>query len=127
MKGKGRQTMPCHLLKVAVYNCDPRLIQWCKTTFGCGWVGVKQPKTKPTNRVGYKWEISGRKAEAILEQCFPFFLIKREQAEIGLAFQATMKRRQQRRISPLLLAERDSLKVQLSALKHMEFPSVHVA
>lgn len=74
-------------LRVAVTNTDPRLIRWLVSVFG-GAVS-RYSRTNPKHRFTMKWHASCRQAEAILQRCRPFFIAKREQAEIAIAFQQT--------------------------------------
>jgi hypothetical protein len=76
-----------HLLEVRVYNCDPRLIVWCKQTFGGGNVKpVRKANPKPTWKKELVWYVGGKEAEAILLGCFPYFIIKQKHAHVALAF-----------------------------------------
>lgn len=76
-------------LRVVVTNTDPRLIIWLQRTFGGGVLKVKRPAALHWRRC-FKWTASCRHAEAILRGCLPYFITKRDQADIALAFQATL-------------------------------------
>lgn len=77
-------------LRLNVTNTDPRLPQWCKKTFGVGNVNLSDRRRKPQHRQSFRWDVSSRQAETILRGCLPWFLIKKEEAEIALAFQETL-------------------------------------
>jgi hypothetical protein len=51
----------------------------------------KRPASKKWSNCFY-WTVACNKAEAILRGCLPYFIVKRDQAEVALAFQATIDR-----------------------------------
>lgn len=75
-------------LRVIVTNTDPRLIIWLQRTFGGGV--LKIDRSKQGYRRCFKWTASCRHAEALLRGCLEFFITKRDQADIALAFQETL-------------------------------------
>ncbi len=79
-----------HYVRIVITNTDPRLALWCKNTFG-GCVNPAKSR-KPHHRPKLNWYCSSRKAISLIKPCMPYFLLKREQAEIALAFQETVKR-----------------------------------
>lgn len=86
----GKRKTPAFSLRVAVGNSDPRLIVWLKNTFG-GWAGP-QKQTHKEGRVLSKkprflWAVNCHQAAYVLEQCLPYFVCKKDQAEVGIAFQ----------------------------------------
>lgn len=76
-------------LRVIVTNTDPRLIVWLQRTFGGGVTKYRAAKANWSN--GFKWTATCRHAEAILNGCLKYFILKRDQADIGLAFQQTVR------------------------------------
>ncbi len=119
----GGELAPRHLLQIAMTNCDPRLIVWCKTTFSCGTICVRRRGGK--HRTNYVWACHSKKAQTILEGCLPYFIVKREQAEVALAFRKTITRgrggvARNIPLAPSVYAQRVAFKVELSRLKHME-------
>lgn len=80
---------PYAYLRVVVTNTDPRLIVWCQRLFGGGI--CRQTRVQLNQQNCFKWTATCRHAEAILQGCLPYFVLKRDQAEIGLAFQATVR------------------------------------
>lgn len=78
-------------LKLEIVNTDVRLSDWCQSTFG-GTVNTHTHKNQPTWKASFHWEIHCRGAQWILGNCLPYFLLKKEQAEIALAFTKTLNR-----------------------------------
>lgn len=78
-----------HYIRVIVSNTDPRLMSWLLNTFGGGLMTEKKRQVKL--RTCYKWSVSCQHAENILLGCFEYFITKRQQAEIALAFQGTIR------------------------------------
>lgn len=74
-----------YALTIRIGNTDPRLMVWLKR-FGVGsfhdWEVAGQ-------RHFYAWYVSARQAADVLVGCLPYLVIKRDQAELGIAFQAT--------------------------------------
>lgn len=85
---------PAMSLRIHVYNTDIRLINWLVETFG-GQFEVNSNSTH-VKRPVYKWRCLGKDRRFILEGCMPYFILKKQQAEIGLAFMdvKTTKRKQ---------------------------------
>lgn len=79
--GKGKYHT--RILCINVANTDIRLPGWCKKTFG-GSLNLKRgyENVKPHAI----WTATCATAEWILRGCLPYFIIKREQAEIALSY-----------------------------------------
>lgn len=77
-------------LRVIVANTDPRLPRWLKETFGGGIVALLRYPKQSTHRVVLKWHVSCASAERALRGALPYMLIKRDQAEVAIAFQETL-------------------------------------
>src|ERR1700719_3338932 len=84
VRWKPTRKLPSMTLSISVYNTDPRLMVWLSKTFG----GRPVENTHSTSRKRpvYKWHAFAKEREWILTECLPFFIIKRQQAELGLAF-----------------------------------------
>jgi hypothetical protein len=84
---KHTRPTPNLYLRVAVVNTDPRLLAWCVENFG-GSVSCRalKGKYKPL----FRWDTGSRMAASIIKNCYPFLIIKREQAEIAMAFAKTI-------------------------------------
>ncbi len=112
-KDKNKYTM---WMEVVICNTDPRLIQWLVNTFGIGRVASMSHQNVKW-ATSFRWHTSCRQAEWVLENCLPFFVIKREQAEIALAFQATLQRVGVKGHSDEVWNKRWALKSSLSSVK----------
>ncbi len=77
-------------LRVIVSNTDPRLVKWCRDRFG-GRIHVKYYPKSPTHRPAYSWQAECTVASKILQGCLEYFVIKREEAEIALEYQNTVR------------------------------------
>lgn len=107
-------------VEVSIANTDLRLTDWLKKTFG-GSVYVNNRRLdKPNWAQSSAWVVGSRWAAALLEGSLPYFVIKREQAEVALAFQATIvtDRRYGCKGRPQeLLDHQHALSAQLQSLK----------
>jgi hypothetical protein len=112
---------PRHLLEVRVYNCDPRLVLWCRDTFGGGNVKPVRKNPKPGHKQELVWYVGADQAGKILESCLPYFILKREQAEIALALRQLVGKRGTR-TSAELYASREALRIQMSTLNRRGVP-----
>lgn len=82
-------------IQVVVTNTDPRLPLWCAQNFGGRVYGHSNNLYKrqhPHWSSCVYWSINCQLAKRVLEGCLPYFIIKREQAEIAIAFGNTLKR-----------------------------------
>jgi hypothetical protein len=109
-------------LRVTVANTDVRLPVWLKETFG----GTYKDANTPSYYVGknvkrcYHWGASARRAAWILHNCAPYFIIKGEQAELGIGLQESLSRFTRgpgKRVPPEIHAERKELKRRLLVMK----------
>jgi hypothetical protein len=105
-------------LEVTVANTDPRLGQWLKARFGGSiWTTHRNhAKWRPC----FCWVVGSRHAAQVLERCLPYFIIKREQADLALAFQAatirTSRKGQPRELDKDTRELQYALREELSAL-----------
>jgi len=116
----GRRTdggLGLHAL-VSVGNTDFRMILKLKDLFG-GNISSLQRDSRPNRRAAITWRTSGRHAGRVLERVLPFLVVKREQAEVALAFIATM--RMGGRLSQEVKDERDHLRTKAQSLKRFDF------
>lgn len=123
----GRQANPQHALRVSVGNSDPRLIVWLRGTFG-GWAGPQKQAHKEGRVVSKKprfmWAVNSQQAEYLLEQCLPYFIMKKGQAEIGLAFQALKSQGTRgKKLSLEVVQQRETFHEQLKGM-HAEISEV---
>jgi hypothetical protein len=125
-----------HSLVVTIANCDIRLLNWCRENFdGCVYrsrpdspgVGAKYQRPR---RAYFAWIVGNAKAAHMLDKCMPYFICKKEQAEIALAFQKTVSRRNHTRwkggLPSGLYEEREAFRLELQRLKHVSFPNEQI-
>lgn len=110
-----------HFLEVSVANTSVKLMNWLKATFG-GNIRFYQ-KQQLNRRPCMRWAWTEGCAEKLLLGCLPYFIIKREQAEVGLTFRE-LKRSNGgagRRLSQKAVAERSAMH---DAMKNLNTPKV---
>jgi hypothetical protein len=78
-------------LCISVANADPRLPNWCMKITGAGSVYRNRHRSESHKRDSFSWRVYGKAAEVILRECLPYFIIKREQAELGIAYRETYR------------------------------------
>jgi hypothetical protein len=78
---------PQFVLTLVVANTDLRLMEWLSRTF-TGTVYFSQSLSQRTkcNKICHSWRVFDERAAVLLEHCLPYFIIKREQAEVGLSY-----------------------------------------
>jgi hypothetical protein len=120
--------------KIAVYLClhvantDLRLILWCAEKFGGNYyVSNRSCVSGGKNAKDcWHWTAPSTRAAWILHNCLPYFIIKREQAELGIALQesitGTLRLDYHRVTPPHLEHERLEIKAKLNALKRRGRP-----
>jgi hypothetical protein len=111
-------------LRLVIVNTDPRLLIWAKNLFG----GSVAPMYMPPGRIGvdmqrFFWEVSGTTAARLLDACYPFFIMKREETDIALTFQATKTstwgsgRSTKKGVPPEVVEQRQQLANKLTVMK----------
>lgn len=77
-----------HRLLLAVTNTDKKLIVWIKRNFGGSYYSYwnKYPKSKEIHR----WECCDKQAENIINDIFPYLIIKKNQAKLAIKFRETI-------------------------------------
>ena len=83
---------PTFYLLITVANTDVRLMEWISFRFGGSYVRANTGKYYEGRNVkdSWHWTTSGNRAAWILFNCMPYFVIKKEQAEIGIRLQESM-------------------------------------
>ena len=71
-----------YIPKVAATNCNYEIIELFKNNFG-GKIRKRVRKNKNW-RDCYEWSLTCRKAGKVIEQLFPYLIIKKEQAALAL-------------------------------------------
>jgi len=87
-------------LRVDVGSTDEWLCQWLKMQYGGSVICV--PPKKPQHSPAWRWYISSKEALCFLELILPYLQLKRQQAEVGIAFQKEKRRNPRgRRLRPM--------------------------
>jgi hypothetical protein len=110
---------PNHQLQVTVTNTDPRITLWCKAVFG-GSISFRRPP-KSHHRCIYRWCAGTARGEAVLIGCLPYFLIKRDQAEVAIASRDTVRNCGVIGHDDATIAKREAARIKLQDLKREEF------
>ena len=97
--------------RVTISQADWRLMAWLKSNFG-GCIS----KTHSTNRQCWSWLVGSRAATEIMTRIRPYLIVKGEQADIALAYRATMTPGR-KPIAIEVVKLRDELKQQLQHIK----------
>jgi hypothetical protein len=118
----GRADHRVMAVTICVVNTDPRLIRWCKENFG-GNTGVMHKKVK-RHRTSWAWRIASGSAVNVLKGCYQYFIVKKEQADLAIAFQETVKYRKGRPHKSETWESRAAIKLQLSKIKTYEFRDI---
>jgi hypothetical protein len=123
-KPRGRGVSPYHNLQVTVTNTYLPLFDWIASRFGGRPVIANSNYGKPNTKQCYRWVISEIHGEELLRRCMPYFIIKAEQARIGLAFRDIKRRKfDQFHNGPLtedVIRQRDELQQQISDLNSVK-------
>jgi hypothetical protein len=107
------------ILSVTVSNTDPRLPQWIKDRVG-GQFSSQAVGTRKATLPIFHWNVRNKQAELVLRNCLPHFVIKREQAEIAIAFRGTTTNTGRRPMDEAVVKVREEFKAQLTSLKKLE-------
>lgn len=103
-----------HTLLVRITNTDPRLMEWLKNTFG--GIVCRQKDRGCQRHVCFNWQPSRADTERILRNILDLLVLKRQQAEIGLAFRATFHKKNYERLAPGVADFRENCKEQINGL-----------
>jgi hypothetical protein len=90
---RGRATCTQFNLSVTVTNTSPKLFEWLCQTFGGKAIAANANWKKPNTRPVWRWLINELQGVEILRGCLPYFIIKREQAEVALSFRNLKEKR----------------------------------
>lgn len=82
---QGSHKFSCQL---QIGNTDLRLLQWIRTTFG-GSVNYER-RHNPKHKVVWRWLAHQAEIDHILPAIMPFLIVKKNQAELMLAYRATL-------------------------------------
>jgi hypothetical protein len=107
-------------LRVTVANTDVRLMAWCVAKFGGRYKDANTQKyyAGRNAKTAYHWGCASNRAAWILYNCLPYFVMKTEQAEIGIALQESLCAGHHGiRLPEKTVSERRELKRRLLVLK----------
>jgi len=106
-------------LEVSISNTDPRLTVWLRETFG-GPKCSGEPRFLPNKKAKkfYQWSLRSKHAEEIVLGVYPWLLLKKQQAEIAIAFRRTFSdgRNQSNPLTSLELTVREDLRSKIRVL-----------
>lgn len=102
-------------VRITVANTDPRLMQWLVATFG-GKLRERSYSRNNKWKAAYWWVVTCKYATEILQGCLPYFILKRERADLAIALQATMVHSGRRGTPHTVIAERTAIKDKLHVL-----------
>ena len=80
----GNHKFGCSL---AIGNTDPRMTEWLRARFG-GSVGIESRGSRC--KLVYRWTASAKDLDSIIQAVLPFLIIKRDRAELILAYRRTL-------------------------------------
>ena len=103
-------------VRLDIANTDPRLMEWLVRVFGGSVRGAGHKRKSPAWKPAFWWTVSCTRATDILRGCLPYFIMKRDRAELAIALQATMTRSGRRGTPDHVIAERTEIKTTLHAL-----------
>ena len=106
-------------LEVNIGNCCKNILLLISQEYG-GCVYYKRPQNaKPHWLHCYCWKIGGKAACRLLKDVYPYIRVKRIQAEIGIKFGKTLRKKlayTRRQLSPYILRKRGFLAEQMRHL-----------
>ena len=120
-------------LRLQVGNTDPLLMQWIHQHFG-GSLSLEQRRQTKHQSV-WRWVAAAADLETLLPRLIPYLITKKRQAELTLAYRATLNTvstsqrgrgvgRSTVRISDDVKRKRDAINGELSALKRPHLTAV---
>jgi len=73
-------------VRVIITNSNLDLIKWIKevTGVGCAWVD-KKPDVERWNLI-HRYQITGTEAKNLIEQIYPYLIVKKTKADVALSF-----------------------------------------
>lgn len=112
-----------HALEVVVSGTSPLLINWLLNTFGGNaYLSYPNGTSDLGSKICTSWKLFEIRAEMVIRACLPYFIIKRSQADIALAYR-DLKRRgvKWQKVTPAVIEQRDALRNQLHILNSPKF------
>ena len=116
---------PRYFLSVMITNSDPRLMAWLKGTFFSSVYLVKGGRSPLSRKPIMRWQANGQVAATVLRRCLPYFVMKKAQAEIGIAFESLKtSNRGRRKVSDAEIAAREQHRLGIQKLNSPAHHSV---
>jgi len=89
-KSNEKRKNPTYGLMLQVSNTDKNLIDEIKRITKVGSVVIRE-ETKEGYKKQWRWCAMGTEARAIIEQCYPYFIVKKQQASASLCLETKRK------------------------------------
>lgn len=108
-----------HYLDVNVTNTNKEVIYWLKNEFGGSVYTTYGECQGKKHKQIWRWTIVSNQAKDFLKLIYPYFIIKKEQAKLGIEFQKNKKYMNQQKLDFQLkeIAWREYYKQEISKLK----------
>lgn len=121
IKGKlGRNDI--FVVLISISNTNPEILSYICKEFGGNFHQTKhQIKDGYKRKNIYKWSASSKIAENFLSKILPYLILKKEQANMALEFQKTLKRKGNQRLSVDELDYRKMVKLKIMELNQKEY------
>lgn len=107
-------------LAVSVSNVDPRPLRLFRENFG-GYIRKKPQKNHPKWRIAWEWKASSNAAEVFLQHALPYFINKKEEAELALEYKKDFVNHSGRRRTNEENEKRDNYYKKMRLLKRREW------
>lgn len=109
---------PNYVLVLIVANTDLRLMEWLTRTFaGNVYFSHSVSRRQWSKKVCHTWRCFEDRASTILEHCLPYMIMKKQQAEIGIAYRELRKLGSKgRKLTPGDIQARDEYYKQIRVL-----------
>jgi hypothetical protein len=75
-------------LRIQIANTNRTLVEWCQGLCG-GSVHIRKPR-KATHKTSYSLMVASALAGRVIKNCYPYFILKQEQARVALEFLTTI-------------------------------------
>jgi hypothetical protein len=104
-------------VRIYVVSTDVRLVRWLEQNFG-GLVYHRNSPTHATWKTKWEWVVDKRETTRILELVLPYLIVKREQAELGIALRRDIEAKRGRDVDH---AYRQMLGEKIRSLNHVDW------
>jgi hypothetical protein len=114
---------PMFVLTLIVANTDLRLIRWLSETFtGQSYFSHSESQRKWSNKTCHSWRLFEKRAAVVLEHCLPYLIIKRDQADVGLAYRAIRDLGSKgRKLTAVDISDREEFRSKIRSLNGSKF------